>query len=97
MNDNDDRVLFGSSTGNLASASFATSAANIDTTNDKASAAVLLLGKRMARRANPGITPYRDNEDQGREWFVAFAGANAFRDLAADAFDPKCQSLRPGA
>ena len=85
MNDNDDRVLFGSSTGNLASASFATSAANIDNTNDKASAAVLLLGKRMARRANPGITPYRDNEDQGREWFVAFAGANAFRDLAADA------------
>ena len=85
QNDNDDRVLFGAATGNLASGSFATSAATLDTTNDKASAAVLLLAKRMARRANPGITPFRDNEDQGREWFVAFAGANAFRDLAADA------------
>ena len=44
----------------------------------------LLLAKRLARRAEPGITPYRDNEDQGREWFVAFVGSNDFRDLAGD-------------
>ena len=48
-------------------------------------ASIGLLAKRMARRANPGITPYRDSEDQGREYFVWFVGQNAFRDLNEDA------------
>lgn len=82
---NDDRILFGAAQSNLVAGNFASSLANIDATNDKASASILLLGKRMARRAVPGITPYRDSEDQGREYFVAFCGQNAFRDLADDA------------
>lgn len=81
---NSDRLLYGVLTGNFVAGNHAASLANVDSTNDRASAALLLLLKRIARRANPGLTPYRDNEDQGREWFVAFVGANAFRDLAAD-------------
>lgn len=81
---NRDRILIGAAQSNLVAGNFASSLANVDATNDKASASILLLGKRMARRAVPGITPYRDSEDQGREYFVAFCGQNAFRDLADD-------------
>ncbi|MET0651196.1 MAG: DUF4043 family protein, partial [Hyphomicrobiaceae bacterium] len=46
--------------------------------------ATVLLAKRMARRAVPGISPYRESETKGREYFVLFAGQNAFRDFSAD-------------
>lgn len=85
MDANDDRVLFGAAKSNLTAGNFAASLANLDNATDKASASILLLGKRMARAANPGITPYRDDEDQGREYFVAFTGMDSFRDLADDA------------
>jgi hypothetical protein len=84
QNANKDRIVYGAAISNMVAGNHATSLANVDATNDKASAATLLLAKRVARRANPGITPYRDNETQGREWFVAFCGQNTFRDLAAD-------------
>lgn len=89
VTDNPDRILFGNSVGNTVAGNFGASAANIDNTADKASADVAAMAKRMARRANPGITPYRDNLDQGREWFVWFVGSLAFRDLAND---PKIQN-----
>ena len=82
-NANKDRVLYGAKLSNHTGV-HSTSLANVDATDDKASAAILLLAKRIARRANPGITPYREQEAKGREWFVAFCGQNAFRDLAAD-------------
>ena len=81
---NQDRILYGVAVGNTVVGNHASSLTNIDATNDKASAALILLAKRRARRANPGITPYTDNESQGREFFVLFCGQNAFRDLAAD-------------
>ena len=80
---NADRLLYGSQVSNYVS-THAASLANVDATADRASAKLLLLLKRRARRTSPGITPYKDNEEQGREWFVVFCGANAFRDLAAD-------------
>lgn len=83
VSDNYDRVLFGAKKSNNTGA-WTASIGNVDAAADKATAAILLLAKRMARAANPGITPYRDNEDQGRESFVAFCGAETFRDLAAD-------------
>jgi hypothetical protein len=81
---NSDRIQFGDSATPASTTVFATAMGGI-AVGERASAAVLLLAKRLARRASPGITPYRDNEDQGREWFVAFVGSNSFRDLAADA------------
>jgi hypothetical protein len=83
--DNSDRILYGVATGNFVAGNHAASLANVDSTNDRASAALLLLLKRMARRANPGLTPFKDDEDAGREWFVCFMGSNAFRDLGNDA------------
>jgi hypothetical protein len=83
LTQNADRVLFGSSKGNLVSGNMASSLANVDSTNDRLTAASLLLMKRIARSADPGITPYMSED--GREYFVCFAGANAFRDLANDA------------
>ncbi|MCC2654010.1 MAG: hypothetical protein K0Q60_4176, partial [Microvirga sp.] len=81
---NSDRIQFGDSATPASTTVFATAMGGI-AVGERASAAVLLLAKRLARRASPGITPYRDNEDQGREWFVAFVGSNSFRDLANDA------------
>lgn len=81
---NSDRVVYGAALSNRVAGNHASSLTNVDATNDKASAAILLLAKRVARSANPGITPFKENEEAGREYFVAFCGQNAFRDLAAD-------------
>src|SRR5580693_3047285 len=79
--DNADRVLFGGSQGNLVSGNWASSAANI-TSGMTLSAATLTKAKRLAKKANPRIRPYQLKN--GREYFVAFAGSNAFRDLQND-------------
>jgi len=81
---NADRVVYGAALSNKVAGNHASSLLNVDATNDKATAATLLLAKRAARRAQPGITPFKEDEDAGREYFVAFCGQNAFRDLAAD-------------
>jgi hypothetical protein len=83
LTQNADRVLFGAAVANLVAGNMASSLANVDSANDKLTAASLLLMKRLARKADPGITPYMSKD--GREYFVAFAGSNTFRDLAADA------------
>lgn len=77
---NSDRVLYGNSTANY-NATHATALGNIDTTNDKATAANLALLKRIAMNASPKIRPFKT--DSGYEYFVAFAGTNTFRDLKA--------------
>ena len=78
---NQDRVLFGSVISNY-NATHATGLANVDSTNDKLTAATVSLAKRMAKNASPAIRPFR--LEDGREYFVLFAGARAFRDLKAD-------------
>lgn len=93
---NVDRVVFGSAISNY-STTFATAAANVDSTNDKLTAAVVSLMKSVAQQtgvsaSNPGvyngkpkITPWMvegDNDDQ--EWFLLLAGSRAMRDLKAD-------------
>lgn len=82
---NTDRILFGSARGNSSSGVWATASATVDNTADKLTAGVVMLAKRMAR--TPGntqrkITPYRTED--GREYFVMFAGSLPFRDLKAD-------------
>jgi hypothetical protein len=79
--DNADRVLFGGAQGNLVAGNFASSLANI-TSGMTLSAASLLKMKRLAKKANPRIRPYKLKN--GREYFVVFAGSNCFRDLQAD-------------
>lgn len=78
---NSDRLLFGVAKSNW-SATYATALGNVDTTNDKATAATMSLGKRMAKLADPHIRPFRTGV--GREYFVAFHGSRSFRDLKLD-------------
>lgn len=77
---NSDRVLFGKDISNNAANDHSVALANIDTTNDRASAAMVLKAKRMAEDAN--IPPY--TVDDGEDWYVVFAGTRTFRDLSND-------------
>lgn len=78
---NQDRILYGAATANY-SATHATGLANVDSTNDKLTAATASLAKRMAKAASPAIRPFRIED--GREFFVMFCGARSFRDLKND-------------
>lgn len=93
---NYDRVVFGSAISNY-STTFATAVANVDSTNDKMTAAVGSLMKDTAKQtgvsaSNPGvyngrpkITPWMiEGEGNDEEWYVCFLGSRAFRDLKAD-------------
>ena len=84
--DNSDRILFGNALSNRVASAVATDHANsllnVDTTNDKFSAANLSLLKRVAMGANPRIRPFRTED--GYEHHVCFAGLSAFRDLKLD-------------
>lgn len=82
ITDNADRVLIGGATGNLVAGNFASSMANI-TSGMTLSAATLLKAKRLAKKANPRIRPYMV-KNTNREYFMVFAGSNAFRDLQLD-------------
>jgi hypothetical protein len=91
---NADRVLFGSVVANI-STTFALSAANVDSTNDKMTAAVGSLMKNIAQQtgvsaSNPGvynglpkITPFQ-MKSTDQEWYICFLGSRAMRDLKAD-------------
>jgi hypothetical protein len=78
---NQDRILFGSALSNY-NATHATGLGAVDSTNDKLTASVVSLAKRMAKAASPAIRPFR--LEDGREYFVMFAGARSFRDLKND-------------
>lgn len=81
--DNSDRVLFGKLKSNN-TGTHSTSLANIDATDDRATAAALSLMKRIALKANPKIRPIRI-EGTNKRYFVVFAHSLLFRDLKADA------------
>ncbi len=78
---NADRVLFGALKANAVSGVFATALATLDATDDKFTYSKVSLMKRIAKTADPIIRPVRVNDDE--EWYVAFCGSNAFRDLKA--------------
>jgi len=92
---NVDRVVFGSQISNY-STTFATAVANVDSTNDKMTAAVGSLMKSQAMQSgvsssNPGvyngkpkITPFQMRETD-QEWYLCLLGSRAMRDLKADA------------
>ena len=82
ITDNADRILVGGAQGNLVAGNFASSMANI-TSGMTLSAATLNKAKRLAKKANPRIRPYMV-KGTNREYFMVFAGSNAFRDLQND-------------
>ena len=94
---NDDRILFGNAFANSSSGVFATALGNVDTTNDRSSAAHIRLLKEKAEQAGgsvpsgstanftTNIRPYRSDATAGRDWFVYFVGSREFRDLSQDA------------
>lgn len=74
---NSDRVLYGSAIANY-NATHATALGALDTTNDRLTKGVIGLAKRVAKLADPHIKPFKVR--QGYEYYVMFAGTNAFRD-----------------
>lgn len=74
---NSDRVLYGSAISNY-NATHATALGSLDTTNDRLTKGVIGLAKRVAKLADPHIKPFKVR--QGYEYYVMFAGTNAFRD-----------------
>ena len=81
--DNADRVLFGKLKSNNSSNDMSASHTNLDSSNDKLTAAALSLMKRIALSADPKIKPIR--VAGGKRFFVVFANPLAFRDLKDDA------------
>jgi len=78
---NADRLLFGKLVSNY-SATFANALTNLDTTDDKCTAASMSLAKRIAKQADPHIRPFKVGD--GREYYIAFHGSRTFRDLKGD-------------
>lgn len=86
---NADRILFGVDPANSSSGNWATSLGNVDTTNDRMSAAVIDLAKSLAKETtnNPNgmaINPYQSDATAGREWYVMFMGSRAFSQATRD-------------
>jgi N4-gp56 family major capsid protein len=81
---NSDRVLFGAAKSNNSSNDHSASLANLDNTNDKLSAAIVSLAKRIAKTATPAIGPTTVMDANAEEWFVMFCNANSFRDVKTD-------------
>lgn len=78
---NNGRIVFGNALGNTVAGNFASSAANVDTTNDRMTRGVVSMMKRLAQNSTKNkITPY-SVEDGGFEMYVCFHGSRAFRDL----------------
>lgn len=78
---NSDRILAGKLVSNY-SATWATMLGNLDTTDDKCTAASMSLAKRRAKLASPRIRPFKTKD--GYEYLVAFHGSRTFRDLKGD-------------
>lgn len=80
---NQDRIMYGALISNLVAGDHTASLANIDTTNDKLTAAMVTLAKRRATNSTPLIRPYQIRKDQ-TPWFVFFVDSFGFRDLQED-------------
>lgn len=78
---NSDRVLFGAATSNY-SGDHSVDLAKVDGTTDVLNTAAISLMKRIAKNADPHITPFRTMDDD-QEWYVCFVNSYLFRDLKA--------------
>jgi hypothetical protein len=80
---NTDRALFGAAIANNAT-DFATSIATLNSPDDKLTASMVSVAKRLAKTADPHIRPIRSSAEDGREYFVMFCNPMCFRDLKND-------------
>lgn len=78
-----DRALFGKLISNY-SATFSTAIDTLDNTDDKLTANMVGVAKRLAKTADPHIRPIRSEAGDGREFYVMFCNSRCFRDLKAD-------------
>lgn len=83
LTNNADRALFGKLKSNASSNVHATALATLDTTDDLMTSNTVTLAKRIAKTANPHITPFKSGTF-GREYYVMFAHPRCFRDLKKD-------------
>lgn len=83
VDDNDDRLLYGSATANLVASDSSASLLTVDGTNDTLTTAQISLAKRMALLGSPKIRPIRI--ENGNEYFVLFAHPYCIRDLKESA------------
>lgn len=83
LTNNTDRVLFGKLKSNGSSLDHSTALATLDNTDDKLTPDALSLMKRLAKTANPKITPFvaRGGVEES-DSYVVFANSLAMRDLA---------------
>jgi len=88
--DNADRCLFGAAKGNNSGNDHSVSLANVDGTNDKLTAGVASLMKRMALSASPKIRPIRSTST-GRRYFCVYVPSLVFRDLKDDSVITQAQ------
>lgn len=79
---NRDRIAYGIARSNHVVGDHAASLANVDNTADRFTGSAVRQLKRIAKKASPKIHPVQI--EGGREYFMAVAGTNAFRDFAAD-------------
>lgn len=82
LTNNSDRILFGAAKGNVVAGNFTSSLAAINTTDDKMTANMMSIAKRIAQHATPRIRPLKVAGD--KEMFVCFHDPYAFRNLRAD-------------
>ena len=88
---NTDRFLFGAAVSNHSANDHSAALANVDTTNDRGSAANLSLAKSVALEAGRttlvtgrNIRPFKTDDSAGQEYFVMFVGSRTFRDIKRD-------------
>lgn len=82
LTNNSDRILYGAAKGNRVAGNHTSSLAAINTTDDKLTANMMGIAKRIAQQANPRIRPVKVAGD--KEMFVCFHDPYAFRNLAGD-------------
>lgn len=82
LTNNNDRILFGAAKNNTVAGNFTSSLAAITAADDKMTASVMGVAKRIAQQAQPRIRPFKVAGD--KEMFICFHDPYAFRNLAAD-------------
>lgn len=82
--DNADRFLAGALVGNNASNDHSAALAEIDNTADKFDTGAASLMKRIARTASPKIRPIREDQMEGKMFYVCYVPSLVFRDLKTD-------------